>query len=125
MNSLGGLVDGGLRQYAAYHEGGLVELPANLSWREGATLACAALTAWNALYGGAKALRPGETVLVQGTGGVSLFGCQFAKAGGAEVIATTSDEEKMGVLRCVLSCFLRCQMFDIRILGLFSQPRVN
>ncbi|TVY20500.1 Zinc-type alcohol dehydrogenase-like protein [Lachnellula arida] len=98
MNSLGGLLDGGLRQYAAYHEGGLVEIPANLSWREGATLACAALTAWNALYGGAKALRPGETVLVQGTGGVSLFGCQFAKAGGAEVIATTSGE-KMGVLR--------------------------
>ncbi|TVY38036.1 Zinc-type alcohol dehydrogenase-like protein [Lachnellula occidentalis] len=96
-NSLSGLLDGVLHQYAAYHEGGLVELPASLSWREGATLACAALTAWNSLYGGTQALRPGEMVLVQvqGTGGVSLSGCQFAKASGAQVIATTSGE-KMG-----------------------------
>jgi NADPH:quinone reductase-like Zn-dependent oxidoreductase len=97
-NALGALLDGGLRQYAAYNENGLVELPANVSWREGATLPCAALTAWNALYG-AKALRPGETVVVQGTGGVSLFGAQFARAGGAEVIGTTSVDEKKDILK--------------------------
>ncbi|MCJ1250879.1 hypothetical protein MMC30_008107 [Trapelia coarctata] len=56
------------------------------------TLSCAALTAWNSIYGlRSNALKPGDTVLTQGTGGVSIFGLQFAKAAGARVIATTSS----------------------------------
>jgi len=70
-----------------------------LSYREAATLPCAALTAWNALYGGARILKPGETVLTQGTGGVSVFALQFAKLGGAQVIATTSTAAKANRLR--------------------------
>lgn len=69
-----------------------------MSYGETATLPCAGLTAWNALYGG-KALRPGETVLTQGTGGVSIFAVQFALAGGIEVIATTSAAVKGEVLK--------------------------
>jgi NADPH:quinone reductase-like Zn-dependent oxidoreductase len=80
-NALGALLDGGLRQYGVFHEGGLVAIPRNLSYREGATLPCAALTAWNALYG-AKPLRPGDAVLTLGTGGVSLFAAQFARGWG-------------------------------------------
>ncbi|RFU31938.1 hypothetical protein B7463_g4444, partial [Scytalidium lignicola] len=98
MNNLGGLMNGGLREYAAYNENGLVEIPASLSYREGATLPCAALTAWNALYG-AKPLRAGETVVTLGTGGVNMFAIQFALASGAQVIATTSSDKKGEVLK--------------------------
>ena len=96
--ALGALLDGGLREYGIFREEGLVRIPNNLSFREGATLPCAALTAWNALYGG-KPLRPGDIVLTLGTGGVSLFGVQFARVGGAEVISTTSSDDKAVVLR--------------------------
>ncbi|KAK1074372.1 hypothetical protein LTR48_009316, partial [Friedmanniomyces endolithicus] len=69
--------------------------PSNLNYLEGSTLTCAGLTAWNALYGlESRKLMPGEWVLTQGTGGVSIFGVQFAKAAGARVIATTSSNEK-------------------------------
>ncbi|KAI0432441.1 hypothetical protein F5Y09DRAFT_144408 [Xylaria sp. FL1042] len=90
---VGGVVDGTLRQYAVFNEIGLVRAPKNLSYAEAATLTCAGLTSWNALYG-PKAIKPGDTVLVQGTGGVSLFALQFAKAAGATVIATTSSKDK-------------------------------
>ncbi|KAI1125257.1 hypothetical protein F5Y10DRAFT_12107 [Nemania abortiva] len=90
---VGGVVDGTLRQYAVFNEVGVVRAPKNLSYAEAATLTCAGLTSWNALYG-LKAIKPGETVLVQGTGGVSLFALQFAKAAGATVIATTSSKDK-------------------------------
>ncbi|KAI1759911.1 NAD(P)-binding protein [Hypoxylon sp. FL1150] len=95
---LGGVLDGALRQYGVFNETGLVKAPANLSYVEASTLTCAALTAWNALYG-LKQLKPGQTVLVQGTGGVSIFGLQFAKAAGAKVIATTSSKEKEATLK--------------------------
>ncbi|EMC91799.1 hypothetical protein BAUCODRAFT_38938 [Baudoinia panamericana UAMH 10762] len=92
---VGGTVDGGLRQYGAFDEQGLVHMPSNLNYLEGATLCCAGLTAWNALYGlEGRKLMPGDWVLTQGTGGVSIFGVQFAKAAGAKVIATTSSKEK-------------------------------
>lgn len=92
---LGGALDGTLRQYAVFPESGLALAPSTLTPTEAATLTCAALTAWNALYGlESKALRPGNTVLTQGTGGVSLAAIQFAKAAGATVIATTSSDEK-------------------------------
>ena len=90
---VGAMVDGALRQYGAYDEDGLVKMPSNLNYLEGATLCCAGLTAWNALYG-LKQLMPGDWVLTQGTGGVSIFAVQFAKAAGAKVIATTSTKEK-------------------------------
>ena len=70
-----------------------VRLPDGLSFEEGATLPCAGLTAWNALFESAS-LKPGETVLVQGTGGVSVFALQLAKAAGARAIVTSSSEQK-------------------------------
>lgn len=75
-------------------------MPKNLNFLEGATLTCAALTAWNGLYGlESRALKPGDTVLTQGTGGVSIFALQFAKAAGATVIATTSSAKKAETLK--------------------------
>ena len=74
---VGGTIDGVIRQYGAYNEEGLVAMPESLSFKEASTLPCAALTAWNALFGlGGKGLKAGETVLTQGTGGVSLFAVQ-------------------------------------------------
>lgn len=97
---LGGAIDGTLRDYAAFDEQGLVHVPKNLNFYEAATLTCAGLTAWNALYGlESRALKPGDTVLTQGTGGVSIFALQFAKAAGATVIATTSSKEKAEILK--------------------------
>ncbi|KAI9041809.1 uncharacterized protein KD926_006533 [Aspergillus affinis] len=90
---VGGTIDGALRQYGVYNELGLVKAPKNLTAMEGSALPGAGLTSWNALYG-LKPLKPGQIVLVQGTGGVSIFGLQLAKAAGAIVIATTSSAEK-------------------------------
>ena len=96
----GGAVDGVLRQYAVWNEEYLVMPPKNLSLQEASTLPCAALTAWNALYGiEGRQLKGGKTVLTQGTGGVSIFALQFAKAAGAQVIATTSSAQKAKVLK--------------------------
>ncbi|KAI1319968.1 NAD(P)-binding protein [Xylariaceae sp. FL0255] len=99
-SGLGGALDGIFREYAVFSEEGLVKAPKNLDWGEAATLTCAGVTAWNALFGGGgQHLRAGQTVLVQGTGGVSLFALQFAKAAGATVIATTSSKEKEEMLK--------------------------
>lgn len=95
---LGGSLDGTLRQYGIFNENGLVYMPKNLSYLEAGTLSCAALTAWNALYG-PKPVAPGDWVLTQGTGGVSIAGLQFAKAAGARVVATTSSSAKAETLR--------------------------
>ncbi|KAH6973082.1 hypothetical protein BKA56DRAFT_593252 [Ilyonectria sp. MPI-CAGE-AT-0026] len=96
---LGGSVDGTLRSVGAFDEQGLVAMPKGLSFTEAATLSCAGLTAWNALFGLAgKSLAAGQWVLTQGTGGVSIFAIQFAKAVGARVIATTSSAEKGRIL---------------------------
>ncbi|KAB8074814.1 hypothetical protein BDV29DRAFT_172905 [Aspergillus leporis] len=97
-SGLGGVIDGTLRQFGVFNENGVVKSPTNLTHLEASTLSCAALTSWNALYG-LKPLQPGQTVLVQGTGGVSLFALQFAKAAGATVIATTSSAEKAEKLK--------------------------
>ncbi|OAP59644.1 hypothetical protein AYL99_06942 [Fonsecaea erecta] len=101
MNTtLGGTVHGCLRKYAVFPASGLVHAPSNLTPTEAGTLTCAPLTSWNALYGlQSKALKPGEVVLTQGTGGVSLAAIQFAKAAGATVIATTSSDEKAKTLK--------------------------
>jgi NADPH:quinone reductase-like Zn-dependent oxidoreductase len=96
--ALGGELDGLLAQEAALPEAGLVRIPDSLSFEEAATLPCAALTAWNGLFE-ANRLRPGDTVLTQGTGGVSVFALQFARAAGARVIATSSKDAKRDRLR--------------------------
>ena len=75
QTGLGGALDGTLRDFAIFPESGLVSAPKNLSWEEAATLCCAALTSWNALFG-MKPLKAGDYILVQGTGGVSLFELQ-------------------------------------------------
>ncbi|GKZ34036.1 hypothetical protein AbraIFM66950_004171 [Aspergillus brasiliensis] len=98
-HQLGGTHDGIFCEYGVFNEQGCVEIPSTLSYREAATLPCAALTAWNALYGGPRTLKPGDVVLTQGSGGVSIFALQFAKLGGAQVISTTSSAEKGAKLR--------------------------
>lgn len=93
-SALGGAIDGVLAEYVVFDERGLVHVPAHLSFEQAATLPCAAVTAWNALFGH-NSLVPGQTVLVLGTGGVSIFALQFAHAAGARVIATSSSDEKL------------------------------
>ncbi|ABG50009.1 Alcohol dehydrogenase, zinc-binding [Trichodesmium erythraeum IMS101] len=92
-SALGGEIDGMLAEYVILSEDGVVNIPSYLSDIEAATLPCAAVTAWHALI--EAGLKPGETVLVMGTGGVSLFALQFAVMAGARVIATSSSDEKL------------------------------
>ncbi len=94
----GGDNDGVLREFGAFDENGLVKIPAHLSFEEAATLPCAAVTAWNALVVSGK-LKAGETVLTQGTGGVSIFALQIARIFGAKVFSTSSSDEKLSKLR--------------------------
>jgi NADPH:quinone reductase-like Zn-dependent oxidoreductase len=91
--ALGGDIDGMLAELVVLHENGLVGIPDHLSFQEAATLPCAAVTAWNALCAGD--LKPGGTVLVQGTGGVSVFALQFARLKGAKVLGISGHEEKL------------------------------
>lgn len=90
----GGDLDGVLREFGAFDEQGLVGIPEHLSYEEAATLPCAGVTAWRALVNSGN-LKAGQTVLTLGTGGVSVFALQFAKAHGARVIATSSSGEKL------------------------------
>jgi NADPH:quinone reductase-like Zn-dependent oxidoreductase len=99
-SALGGDLDGTLAEYRVFEADGLVHVPGHLSYEEGATLPCAALTAWNALFGH-RVVQPGDTVLTQGTGGVSIFAIQFARAAGARVIATSSSDEKLERVRAM------------------------
>jgi NADPH:quinone reductase-like Zn-dependent oxidoreductase len=93
-SALGGAIDGVLTQFRVFNQEGLLRLPENLSFEEGATLPCAGLTAWNALVPTTH-VQAGDTVLLLGTGGVSIFGLQFAKLQGARVIITSSSDEKL------------------------------
>jgi NADPH:quinone reductase-like Zn-dependent oxidoreductase len=88
---------GVLVDYVVAEERELLTLPEHLTYAEGATLPCAGVTAWNALSSGN--LQAGETVLALGTGGVSIFGIQFAKAAGARAIVTSRSEEKLQKVR--------------------------
>lgn len=92
--AMGGAIDGVLADEVILPAHALVKIPDFLSFEEAATLPCAALTAWNALMETGN-LKPGQTVLTLGTGGVSLFALQFAKAARARVIITSSSEEKL------------------------------
>src|SRR6266567_4249463 len=96
--SLGGSVDGCAAEYRLFPATGLVRTPEHLSDIEAATLPCAALTAWSAVVtqGG---VGPGDIVLTQGTGGVSLFALQFARLTGARVISTSSAPDRLQRLR--------------------------
>jgi NADPH:quinone reductase-like Zn-dependent oxidoreductase len=97
-STLGGPLDGTLAELAVFDQEGVVKVPGHLTDEEAATLPCAAVTAWSALVteGGVTA---GDTVLVQGTGGVSLFALQLARLLGARVIATSSQDEKLARVR--------------------------
>ena len=91
--ALGGDIDGTLADHVLLKETGLVRIPNHLSFQEAATLPCAAVTAWNALA--AANLKPGATVLVQGTGGVSIFAVQFARLHGLRVLGISSSDAKL------------------------------
>lgn len=94
VSSLGSPLDGLLAEFVVLPEEGLVRVPDLLTDEEAATLPCAAVTAWHAIVEEGK-VKAGETVVVQGTGGVSLFALQFAKLHGARVIVTSSRDEKL------------------------------
>ena len=93
-SALGGAIEGMLAEYVILHEDGVVRVPEHLTDEEAASLPCAAVTAWNALFTSGS-LKAGDTVLIQGTGGVSIFALQFALLAGARVIATSSSDEKL------------------------------
>jgi NADPH:quinone reductase-like Zn-dependent oxidoreductase len=91
--ALGGDIDGMLAEFVVLNQEGVVEIPEHLSFQEAATLPCAAVTAWNALQ--AAELKPGSTVLIQGTGGVSIFALQFARLQGLRVLGVSSSNKKL------------------------------
>jgi NADPH:quinone reductase-like Zn-dependent oxidoreductase len=93
-SALGGALEGILAEQVVLSEDGVIGFPDHLSFEEAATLPCAALTAWHALVTEGR-LRAGDTVLVQGTGGVSLFALQLARMHGARVLATSSSDDKL------------------------------
>jgi NADPH:quinone reductase-like Zn-dependent oxidoreductase len=93
-SALGAESDGMLAEEVVLNEEGLVSIPSHFSFEEAATLPCAGVTAWNAVVASGS-VKPGETVLVQGTGGVSIFALQFARLAGARVIATSSQDQKL------------------------------
>ncbi len=93
-SALGGDVDGLLREFATVRADALLPIPAHLGFEQAATLPCAAVTAWNGLFVTGH-LRPGQTLLLQGTGGVSLFGLQFGRMAGATIILISSSDAKL------------------------------
>lgn len=96
--TLGSPLDGMLTEFRVLDAEGVVPIPEHLSFEEAATLPCAGVTAWSALYRHGN-LQPGETVLVLGTGGVSMFALQFAKLAGARVVVTSSSDAKLARAR--------------------------
>jgi NADPH:quinone reductase-like Zn-dependent oxidoreductase len=93
-SSLGSPIPGAGRELAVFSADGVSKVPDFLTDQQVATLPCAALTAWRALFEDAD-LRPGDTVVLQGTGGVSIFGLQFAHAAGLRTLITSSSDEKL------------------------------
>lgn len=93
--ALGAPADGTLTELKVFNENDAVRIPDSLTFEEAAALPCAGVTAWNGLMVSGKPIKPGDTVLVLGTGGVSMLALQFAKAAGARVIGTSSSDEKL------------------------------
>ncbi len=120
--------DGVLREYATFNEDSIVAIPEHLSYEEASTLPCAALTAWNALVVSGR-IKPGDSVLTLGTGGVSIFAAQFAKAFGARVVATSGSAEKieklhhLGVTETVN--YRDREDWDKAVLDIVGQPGVD
>lgn len=94
QQDLGGTIDGMLAEHVLLSAEGVVSIPETLTYQEAATLPCAAVTAWQALFTRGK-LQPGSTVLALGTGGVSVFALQLAVAADAKVIVTSSRDDKL------------------------------
>ncbi|HEY0963686.1 MAG TPA: NAD(P)-dependent alcohol dehydrogenase [Pseudomonadales bacterium] len=92
--ALGSPVDGVLAEYVVFNQNDAVHIPRNHSFVEAATLPCAGVTAWHALMVAGRPVKPGDTVLVLGSGGVSLHAMQLAQAAGARVVATSSNAGK-------------------------------
>ena len=97
-SALGGALDGVLREYAVFPEEALVHAPASLTGEETAALPCAAVTAWHAIFEHTPPV-PGQTILLQGTGGVSIFALQFAKIAGLRTIVISSSDNKLARAR--------------------------
>ena len=93
--ALGSPLDGMLSDYAVLDQDGVVTLPDGLSYEAAACLPCAGVTAWHALFGVGRPIVPGDTVLVLGTGGVSILALQLARAAGARVVVTSSSDDKL------------------------------
>ena len=93
--ALGGDIDGMLAEEVILHEEALVKIPPQLSFVEASTMPCAGVTAWNAIFESSNDIKPGDTVLLLGTGGVSVLGLQLAKAAGLRTIITSSSDEKL------------------------------
>ena len=94
-HALGGDIDGMLAEEVVLHEDALAKIPASLSFIEAATMPCAGVTAWNAIFVSSNGIKPGDTVLLLGTGGVSVLGLQLARAAGLRTIITSSSDEKL------------------------------
>lgn len=97
--ALGVPLDGVLAEFVVFNARDAVHIPDNLSFIEAATLPCAGVTAWHALMVAGRPIKPGDNVLVLGTGGVSIQALLFAKAAGARVIATSSSDDKLAKAR--------------------------
>ncbi|KAM0255131.1 hypothetical protein ACHAQJ_006054 [Trichoderma viride] len=98
-SDVGTVINGTFRQHGVFSQEGLVQMPGSLTFEEGAALNTAFVTAWATLMGGIRPLRVGDSILVQGTGGVSVASLQIAVAAGATVVATTSSSEKAELLK--------------------------
>ncbi|WP_313703022.1 NAD(P)-dependent alcohol dehydrogenase [Massilia sp.] len=94
-HALGGDIDGMLAEEVILHEEALVKIPPQMSFVEASTMPCAGVTAWNAIFESSNDIKPGDTVLLLGTGGVSVLGLQLAKAAGLRTIITSSSDEKL------------------------------
>jgi NADPH:quinone reductase-like Zn-dependent oxidoreductase len=93
--ALGSPLDGMLAEFVVLHEDGLVRIPAAHSYEQAACLPCAGVTAWHALFRAGRPLKAGDSVLVLGTGGVSMWALQLARSAGAGVVVTSSSDEKL------------------------------
>jgi NADPH:quinone reductase-like Zn-dependent oxidoreductase len=96
--ALGGALEGVLAEYVVFQEDGVIPVPEHMTFADAATLPCAGLTAWHGLITEGR-VQPGDSVLLLGTGGVSIFGLQFAKMAGARIIITSSSDEKLARAR--------------------------